>query len=146
MPSRRGSRSDSGRKVLLVLLALLVPSETLTGRPARAWRCCGQRESLSRCPSAAAAAGVIGARDDGGGDLSRSGEAGLEGVERWLDETGVDRRGGGKGTPSARLRRFSGRGVGLEAAVDLERDSTVSESLVFTCIIYAQVSRTLSIF
>eukprot|EP00752_Nemacystus_decipiens_P012235 g10844.t1 len=68
------------------------------------------------------------ARDDDEmlSDTSQAGEAELEEMERWLDEAGVDRRGGGKGAPSATLRQFPGRGIGLEAAVDLERDSTVA--------------------
>lgn len=49
----------------------------------------------------------------------------LKEMELWLDEAGVDRRGGGGGPPAAILRRFTGKGIGLEAAVDLERDSTV---------------------
>lgn len=68
------------------------------------------------------------ARDDGkirSSGEPRPGEMELEDMELWLDEIGVDRGGDGKGTPSAKLRRFSGRGIGLEAAVDLERDSTV---------------------
>lgn len=43
----------------------------------------------------------------------------LEALEAWLDEAGVDRCG------STTLECFSGRGVGLRAAVELERDSTV---------------------
>ena len=130
---RRGSSLGSGRKIVLVLLTLLVPSETLSGGSAHTWRCCGQRVGWTRCPrSVAARAGApdIWKMCNDGGDSSRSGEAELEEMGRWLDETGVDRRGGEKGTPSAKLRRFSGRGIGLEAAVDLERDSTVSTSLV----------------
>lgn len=49
-------------------------------------------------------------------------------MELWLDEVGVDRRGGGCGPPAARLTSVSGKGIGLTAAVELERDSTVRES------------------
>lgn len=127
MASRLGA--CLGRNILLVLVALFVRSESLTGGPMRTRHCCSRRESFTRCLGAAAATAVDG-RDGGkmrgsSGDPSPSGELGLEEMELWLDETGVDRRGGGKGTPSAKLRRFSGRGIGLEVAVDLERDSTV---------------------
>lgn len=114
--------------VPVLLLALLVPSKAFTGCSGRARHYCGRRESFTRCPSAGANradvrdAGKVRAGSD---DPSRPDEVGLEEMELWLDEAGVDRRGGGKGTPSAKLRRFPGRGIGLEAAVDLERDSTV---------------------
>lgn len=49
----------------------------------------------------------------------------LEEMEAWLDEAGVDRRSGTGGAPAARLKCFAGRGIGLEATVELERDSTV---------------------
>lgn len=53
----------------------------------------------------------------------------LEQMETWLDKSGVDRRGGGSGPLAARLRRFSGKGIGLEAGVELERDSTVRRAI-----------------
>eukprot|EP00903_Cladosiphon_okamuranus_P013339 g12432.t1 len=88
----------------------------------------GFEVSFTRCQSAGA--GRVDARDAGtmrsGGGPSRSGDLELEEMELWLDEIGVDRRGGRKGTPSAKLGRFPGRGIGLEAAMGLERDSTVA--------------------
>lgn len=60
------------------------------------------------------------------GDSTHSGvnEAKLEELEKWLDKIGVDRGSDERG-PAVRLKSFAERGVGLEAAVDLERDSTV---------------------
>lgn len=52
----------------------------------------------------------------------------LEEMEAWLDEAGIDRRSGTGGAPAGRLKCFAGRGIGLEATVELERDSTVSNS------------------
>lgn len=52
----------------------------------------------------------------------------LEEMEAWLDEAGVDRRSGTGGAPAGRLKCFAERGIGLEATVELERDSTVRNS------------------
>lgn len=49
----------------------------------------------------------------------------LKEMEAWLDEAGIDRRSGTGGAPAGRLKCFGGRGIGLEATVELERDSTV---------------------
>lgn len=65
------------------------------------------------------------------GDDPRLSKARVEEMEAWLDAAGVDRRGGTNGAPTARLRCFAGRGIGLEAAVDLERDSTVRLVYIF---------------
>lgn len=139
MPSRRGARLGSTCKVVVVtFLMLVVPSKALAGCSVPTRHSYGRRESFTRCPNSEGAARVA-ARDDGqqlhsdsnsnSADPSRSGEVDLEDMELWLDETGVDRRGDGEGIPSAKLRRFSGRGIGLEAAVDLERDSTVRHNM-----------------
>lgn len=67
------------------------------------------------------------------GDITHSGvnEAKLEEMERWLDKIGVDRGSDERG-PAVRLKSFAERGVGLEAAVELERDSTVRYSNYLT--------------
>lgn len=56
---------------------------------------------------------------------SRCSKGKLEKMEAWLDASGVDRRGGRGGPPAVQLRYFGRRGLGLEAAIELERDSTV---------------------
>ncbi len=123
MPFRRGAVPGSRRrKLLTVLLALPVTSRTLAGRAVRRslWHSCGPRVfvgrgGVARRPRAGAAAVAV----------MRSSESKLEEMELWLDEIGVDRHDGKVGTPTAKLRRFQGRGIGLEANVELERDSTV---------------------
>lgn len=127
-----GSRLGSSCKIVLVLLTLSVPSASLIACSVRTWHYRGRCESFMRLPRA----NRVDARDDGkmhsshsSSDPSRSGEVELEEMELWLDETGIDRRGGGKVSPSAKLRRFPGRGIGLEAAVDLQRDSTVRHKM-----------------
>ena len=110
--------------LVFLLLALPVPSRALAGRPVcSTWRSyssgrvfAGHR-GVARRARAAAAGGIA---------VMRSSGVRLEETELWLDEIGVDRCGGGTGTPTAKLRRFRGRGIGLEAVVELERDSTVS--------------------
>lgn len=56
---------------------------------------------------------------------SRASESKLLEMEAWLDTIGVDRRGGTSGPPATRLKSFAGKGIGLEATLEIERDSTV---------------------
>ncbi|CAN0516254.1 unnamed protein product [Ectocarpus sp. 12 AP-2014] len=106
--------------VALVLLQLPSPSIAFL-------RCCCcrsaslAREDAIRCTNVAAAE-----ETNGRCESPRSSKSSLKEMELWLDEVGVDRRGGGCGPPAARLTSVSGRGIGLTAAVELERDSTVA--------------------
>ncbi|CAM9292438.1 unnamed protein product [Ectocarpus sp. 8 AP-2014] len=107
-------------RVALVLLQLPSPSIALVRY------CCCRSASLARegaigCTNVAAAE-----ETDGRCESPRSSKSSLEEIELWLDEVGVDRRGGGCGPPAARLTSVSGKGIGLTAAVELERDSTVA--------------------
>lgn len=122
--------------LLLVLWAVSPLSMGFAGCSVHTWHDRGRpglvrRDHVTRWAGtgATAAFGVVD-RNDGmvmsiSSYSARSIGEKLEEMEQWLDESGVDRRGGGSGPPSARLRRFSGKGVGLEAGVELERDSTV---------------------
>lgn len=108
--------------VALVLLQLPSPSIAFLRY------CCCRSASLARegaigCTNVAAAE-----ETDGRCESPRSSRSNLKEMELWLDEVGVDRRGGGCGPPAARLTSVSGKGIGLTAAVELERDSTVRES------------------
>ena len=76
------------------------------------WSLTLRREGTARC-------NVRPRATSNSNDAIEDSNASLGAMEAWLDEAGVDRRG------STRLRRFAGRGIGLEASRELERDSTV---------------------
>ncbi|CAM9258124.1 unnamed protein product [Ectocarpus sp. 6 AP-2014] len=107
-------------RVALVLLQLPSPSTALVR-----YCCCRSallaREGAIGCTNVAAAE-----ETDGRCESPRSSKSSLKEIELWLDEVGVDRRGGGCGPPAARLTSVSGKGIGLTASVELERDSTVA--------------------
>ncbi|CAM9722641.1 unnamed protein product [Scytosiphon promiscuus] len=114
--------------VLALLTTGLAPSMAFVGCNQRAAAIVGNAMSCRGAAAAAAAAGTSAASEEvhGGSDASQSSLCTLAKMERWFDDIGVD-RGGGLTAPSAvRLGRFPGRGIGLEAAVELERDSTVA--------------------
>ncbi|CAM9109403.1 unnamed protein product [Hapterophycus canaliculatus] len=122
MPSRRWFLPR--RNATLVLLTGLAPSTAFFGCTQRAAAIWG---STNRCKGAAATESNP-ARDKmrGDSDAWQSSINSSAEMERWLDEIGVDRGGRMGVPPAAKLGRFPGRGIGLEAAVKLERDSTVA--------------------
>ncbi|CAM9730479.1 unnamed protein product [Ectocarpus fasciculatus] len=107
-------------RVALVLLNLASPSTAFL-------RYCFCQSALLTRKGAIGRANVAAAEEtDGRCESPRSSKPSLKEMELWLDEVGVDRRGDGCGPPAARLASVSGKGIGLTAAVELERDSTVA--------------------
>lgn len=109
----RPSRLDLARFVLSIVGIVVVLSRVVLGFSHSGWSVVSlQRESTSLYSITPR---EISEKMDGVEDK----ETLLKAIEAWMDEAGVDRRG------STRLRSFVGRGIGLEACRELERDSTV---------------------
>lgn len=121
----RPSRLDLERFVLSIVGIVIILSRVVLGFPRSGWSVTLQRESTSlyNITPMENSEKMDGVEDE---------KTSLKAFEAWMDEAGVDRRG------STRLRRFVGRGIGLEACRELERDSTVRAyitSLTPLCII-----------
>lgn len=118
---------------ILALLGLPTPATALI-HFVRGYRCLGRLAASSRERKATRIGVAAEAATGPTEGLTSSGFCegltmlNLEEMEAWLDEAGVDRRSGTGGAPAGRLKCFAGRGIGLEATVKLERDSTVRNS------------------
>lgn len=120
-------RSTLCSVAMLALLGFPAPAMAFI----QGYRCLGHLASLSRERKAtrigaraevATSPTVVATNSDFHEGLTK---LSLEEMEAWLDEAGVDRGSGTEGAPAVKLKCFEGRGIGLEATVQLERDSTV---------------------
>ncbi|CAN0134739.1 unnamed protein product [Ascophyllum nodosum] len=118
----RSSRLDLGWCPLLIIrLMTLALCTVATSFSYSGWSLTLRREGTARC-------NVRPRATSNSNDAIEDSNASLGAMEAWLDEAGVDRRG------STRLRRFAGRGIGLEASRELERDSTVASIPLSCCL------------